>query len=199
MLPSTVSSVEDKSIDELLERLRQGDKTAMDELLAVLFQDLRRLARSQRLRMGGGETLCTTALVHEAYLKMRRSTSVSVQSRRHFLRTAGMAMRQILIDHARSQLAAQDRDRIAGSRHEGSQLEIQQQARRVLDINVALEDLEATNERLASVVTYRYFGGFSEAEIADILDVSERTVRRDWFKAKALLAQALASTRNSRA
>lgn len=178
-------------IDTLLARLQDGDETAMDELLALLFDDLRRLARSQRRRMGGGETLRTTALVHEAYLKMRRSDKLAPESRHHFLHTAALAMRQILIDHARSQIAADARHQEIHHRDKLDVRQLQRQAHMVLDIDTALNDLEEQDPRLAAVVNYRYFAGYKEAEIADVLQVSERTVRRDWFKAKAWLAQAL--------
>lgn len=178
-------------IEPLLERLQQGDRSAMDELLPLVFEELRVLARSQRRRVGGGETLRTTALVHEAYLKLRRSKSLSPDSRRHFLHTAALAMRQILIDHARSQIAARNRHEAAHLISADQPLQLLRQARLVLDVDAALSELEQTDARLATVVNYRYFAGYSEAEIADLLQVSERTVRRDWFKAKALLAEAL--------
>lgn len=181
----------DQHIEALLAELKGGDRAAMDELLTLLFEDLRGIARSQRRRVGGGETLRTTALVHEAYLKLRASSSLSPDSRRHFLHTAALAMRQILIDHARSRIAAEDRHRVARMQAEDKPGELQQQARLVLDIDAALLQLEAIDPRLTAVVNYRYFAGYSEAEIADLLEVSERTVRRDWFKARAWLAATL--------
>lgn len=193
MCQETEPPSSDRQIELLLQRLQDGDESAMDVLLPLLFEDLRRLARAQRSRVGGGETLRTTALIHEAYLKMRRSDQISAKSRRHFLHTAALAMRQILIDHARSQLAAQDRHEVARMRDEHKQATMHQQARLVLDIDTALGELEATDPRLVNVVNYRYFAGYSEVETAELLDVSARTVRRDWFKAKALLADKLNS------
>lgn len=181
----------DVRVEHLLARLEQGDRSAMDELLPLLFDDLRRLARAQRNRIGGGETLRTTALIHEAYLKLRRSRHVSASSRRHFLHTAALAMRQILIDHARSELASRNRHQLAAAQETQQQIELQQQARLVLDIDAALDSLQKTDPRLVNVVNYRYFAGYTEAEIAELLEVSERTVRRDWFKAKAWLADKL--------
>lgn len=184
-------TADDRQIELLLDRLNKGDESAMDVLLPLLFEDLRRLARAQRNRLGGGETLRTTALIHEAYLKMRRSASVSTESRRHFLHTAALAMRQILIDHARSELAAQDRNQLARMRDESTRENMHQQARLVLDIDAALGELQAIDPRLVNVVTYRYFAGYSEAETADLMAVSKRTIRRDWFKAKVWLAEKL--------
>ena len=181
----------EQQIRQLLEQIDQGDSSAMDKLLPLLFDDLRRLARAQRKRVGGGETLRTTALIHEAYLKMRRSDSVGASSRRHFLHTAALAMRQILIDHARSQLAAMDRHQLASASEPNPQAQVQHQARRVLDIAAALDDLDKIDPRLVNVVNYRYFAGYSDVEIADLLEVSTRTVRRDWLKAKAWLATTL--------
>ena len=191
LMAQTDSPSSDREIEHLLERLKQGDQSAMDALLPLLFEDLRRLAHAQRRRLGAGETLRTTALIHEAYLKLRRSDSISTDSRRHFLHTAALAMRQILIDHARSQLAAQDRHQVARMRDEHSRENMQKQARLVLDIDAALDQMEATNPRLVNVVNYRYFAGYNDAEIAELLEVSPRTVRRDWFKAKAWLAETL--------
>lgn len=181
----------DRQIELLLQRLQDGDQSAMDVLLPLLFEDLRRLARAQRNRLGAGETLRTTALIHEAYLKMRRSEQISAGSRRHFLHTAALAMRQILIDHARSQLAAKDRHEVARMRDEHNRDNMHQQARLVLDIDAALKEMQSSDPRLVNVVNYRYFAGYSDTEIAELLEVSPRTVRRDWFRAKAWLAQTL--------
>ena len=191
MIHETDGPTGDGDIELLLDRLKAGDKSAMDALSTLLFEDLRRLARAQRNRLGGGETLRTTALIHEAYLKMRRSANLSADSRRHFLHTAALAMRQILIDHARSQLASLDRQQIVHAGDEDHQGQMHQQARLVLDIDAALGRLEKSEPRLVEVVNYRYFAGCSEAETADLLEVSLRTVRRDWFKAKVWLAEAL--------
>ncbi len=191
MTHETDALSDDGDIELLLNRLKAGDKSAMDALSTLLFEDLRRLARAQRNRLGGGETLRTTALIHETYLKMRRSANLSADSRRHFLHTAALAMRQILIDHARSQLALQDRQQIVHAENDDRQGHLHQQARLVLDIDAALGRLEKYEPRLVEVVNYRYFAGCSEDETADLLEVSPRTVRRDWFKAKAWLAEAL--------
>lgn len=188
----------DGDIELLLERLKEGDKSAMDALSTLLFEDLRRLARAQRHRLGGGETLRTTALIHETYLKMRCSAHLSADSRRHFLHTAALAMRQILIDHARSQLALRDRQQIVHAEGEERQNHLYQQARLVLDIDAALGRLEKNEPRLVDVVNFRYFAGCSEDETADLLEVSPRTVRRDWFKAKAWLAEALNAHDNAK-
>lgn len=197
MTHETDAPTGDGDIELLLDRLKAGDKSAMDALSTLLFEDLRRLARAQRHRLGGGETLRTTALIHETYLKMRRSAHVSADSRRHFLHTAALAMRQILIDHARSQLASLDRQQIVHAEAEAHQGQLHRQARLVLDIDAALERLEKDEPRLVEVVNCRYFAGCSEDETADLLEVSPRTVRRDWFKAKAWLAEALNAHDNS--
>lgn len=193
MCPENENPALERRIEALLARLQGGDKKAMDELLPLLFDDLRKLARAQRNRVGGGETLRTTALIHEAYLKLRRSRSLSPDSRRHFLHTAALAMRHILIDHARSQLAAQDRHERMHAGNEDSLGAVQRQARLVLDIDSALAELQQTEPRLVNIVNYRYFAGYNEAETADLLEVSARTVRRDWVRAKTWLADKLES------
>lgn len=183
--------IQGQQIDVLLQRLQEGDRTAMDELLPLLLAELRDIAHVERWHLWAGGTLCTTALVHEAYLKLRGNRRLSPQSRRHLLRTAALAMRQILIDHARARRAEGERQRTAHAGMAQSADELHRQSCLVLDVDAALRQLEHVDARLAQVVVYRYFAGYGEAEIADLMEVSERTVRRDWFKAKAWLSQEL--------
>ncbi|HET8898136.1 MAG TPA: ECF-type sigma factor [Rhodanobacteraceae bacterium] len=174
-----------------LHRLESGYRGALDRLLPLLSDDLRRLARQQRRRGNSGETLRTTALINEAYLKLRASHRLVSVDRQHFLHTAALAMRHILIDHARSRLAAQRREQDAAVDDAQAPAALYRQAQRVIDIDAALSELEASNPRWAQIVNYRYFAGYSEREVAELLGVSERTVRRDWHQARAWLALAL--------
>lgn len=168
-----------------------GDSNPMDTLMPLVHQDLRRLARAQRARMEPGETLSTTALVNEAYLKLRRAKRTEVESREHFFSLVARAMRQILIDHARSRLAERRRiDVVAIDMEDKPELEAKE-LQRLLDIDSALTELEQHDERLAQVVLYRYFAGYSAQETAELIGVTERTVNRDWHKARAWLALAL--------
>lgn len=188
---SNSEDTDDTQIRVQLERLHAGDQRALDRLLPLVLSDLRRLARAQRQRLNAGETLCTTALIHEAYLKLRRHKGLDVASGRHFLHTAALAMRQILIDHARSRIAEHNRHVLLAAGGDQQPHALQRQAQQVLDVDEALAALDAQNPRLALVVNYRYFAGYSEKEIANLLDISTRSVRRDWLKSRAWLATVL--------
>ncbi|MED5621227.1 ECF-type sigma factor [Ideonella sp. BN130291] len=158
---------------------------------ADLYRQLRILARA-RLRHGGRQTLLdTTALVHEAYLRMS-AAGLAASERRALLAYAGRTMRSVIVDFARKRQA----DRRGGSAGrvtltEGQAPAAPTAAEQVLHVHEALVALEALDERLARVVELRYFVGLSEAEIAQALEVSERTVRRDWEKARLLLQREL--------
>jgi RNA polymerase sigma factor (TIGR02999 family) len=173
-------------VTRLLEGLRDGERGALDEILPHVYDELRALARGQ-LRHGGG-TLQPTALVHEAYLKLVRADSVRASSRPHFLAIAATAMRQVLVDHARS-VNAQKRGGgwkqmtlTAGSASYDLQPE------ELIALDAALASLD---ERQRRIVECRYFAGMDEAEVAEALGVSDRTVRREWVKARAWLYAAL--------
>ena len=157
-----------------------------DALVPVLYRDLRRIARHARFRVSAGATVQTTALVHEAYLKLRSSAGFS--DRAHFLRAAAMAMRHILVNLARD---AQAQKRGGGAEHVGLDDDeptmAAGDAQQLLEVDRALQRMRVLNERLADVVECRFFAGFSEEETAAALSLSDRTVRRDWIKARAWL------------
>jgi RNA polymerase sigma factor (TIGR02999 family) len=152
--------------------------------------ELRQIAHRQRRRGAAGETLSTTALVHEAYLKFAGSPELFEQiDRAHFLSLAARAMRHIVINHARDRVAQK---RGSGAHHEtlgdGSQIGGDLgEATRILELNDALDQLERVRPRLAQVVQLRYFAGLSEAETGEVLDLDSSTVRRDWLKARGWL------------
>lgn len=170
------------------------DHTSGDEatelLVQVLYSDLQRVAHRERRRRRAApqETLGTTALVHEAYLKLARHEAF--RSRAHFLNTAALAMRQVLASHARARLRDK---RGGGETHldlDGIEVLVESDER-IVALDEALTELEKGAPRLARVVECRYFAGFSDAETALALGVTERTVERDWAMAKALLYEAL--------
>jgi RNA polymerase sigma factor (TIGR02999 family) len=175
----------------LLDAWRQGDANAADELFALVYNDLRALARRQLARLRPGQTLAPTALVHEAYLKFAERSAPAVVDRQHFLAVAARAMRLIVIDHIRRQ-QAQKRDDGGGGAPSGEAA-----ARTALTpidliaMNDALDELEALDPRQARVVELRFFGGLELKDIAAILDTSERTVKRDWQRARAFLYASL--------
>jgi RNA polymerase sigma factor (TIGR02999 family) len=162
-------------------------------LAPLLYPELRRAARGIRAGVRAGDTLQTTALVNEAYLKLARTPQW--QNRSHFLAAAAMAMRQILVDDARARMALRRGEGIAPLSLDAPGVhEVPQEAEpdeRVIAVAEALERLAALNPRLAQVVECRYYAGYTEAETALALEVTERTVRRDWVKARAWLYQEL--------
>lgn len=171
--------------------------TSAVELAPLLYPDLKRAARGIRARMPRSGTLQTTALIHEAYLKVMRGGPWA--SRRHFLAAAAVAMRHVLVDEARSRSRLRRGEGVAPLSLEQSLHAVEAQSAAVVAddaLNVAigdaLEDLAELQPRLARVVECRFFAGYSEKETADILGVTERTVRRDWVKARGWLQSRLA-------
>jgi len=183
-------------ITELLVRARDGEAAAFNALFTTLYPDLRRIARA-RLRQNANGPMQTTALVHETYLKLVAAQRLAPESRGHFLAYAAHVMRSIIVDEVR---AAGRQRRGGGQAH--TSLDTAQiaaavstsadaQRQRVLEIDEALEQLARLDKRLVQVVEMRYFVGMSEAEIAVAMDITDRTVRRLWEKARLLLVAAL--------
>lgn len=168
------------------DRLRSELDVALPELLPMLYADLRRLAVAQRRRLGGPETLNTTALVSELYLRLQQGGSLQVHNRRHFFALSALAMRQILTDHARR--AVHQPEAVADPELAGVLLD---DPAHLLEIDDLLTRLEGFDPRLAQVVTCRYFGGYSDIETAEILGITSRTVRRDWERARRWMSAAV--------
>ena len=177
----------------LLSRMKDGDRAARDALFAAAYQDLRRLAHA-RLHGGGRNTvLDTTALVHESYLRLARAHHLSFEDRLRFMSYAGHVMRSVIVDLVRERRAERrggDVAKIALTTQLGGQ-PLAEGEREILRVHDALELLAQRDARLAQVVELRYFAGMTEAEIAEVLQVTERTVRRDWSQARLFLADAL--------
>lgn len=163
---------------------------AAEHLLPLFYADVRRLARHERRRMGAGDTLQTTALIHEAYLKLLRSSWFN--DRAHFLRASALAMRHVLINYARESMTQKrGGGAIVESLTTSHDIGVQDD-QTLLDVHEALDRLALLDERLAQVVECRFFAGFSEQDTALALGINERTVRRDWTKARAWLRRELA-------
>jgi len=175
-------------VTRLLEAAEAGDSGALDRLVPLIYEDLRRVAHRQLDREGGGHTLQTTALIHEAYLKLAGSGSVSASSRAHFLAIAARAMRQVLVDYARRRKAAKRGGGVISVTLGDEPQPAEASAEDLLALDEALEQLDP---RQRQVIECRFFGGMEEKDIAAVLGVSERTVRRDWVKARAWLYQSL--------
>jgi len=181
--------VEPGEVTRLLREMRGGDDHAGERVLSLIYDDLRQIARRQLRREYQERTLEPTALVHEAYLKMVHGTRVAADDRAHLLALAARAMRQVLVDHARRRTAAKREDAwkqvtLSGVVAESATLDPEEL--------IVLDDaLERLDERQRRIVECRFFGGMEEAEIASVLGVTDRTVRREWVKARAHLNRAL--------
>ena len=172
----------------LLSRVQQGDRAARDELFVVAYQGLRRLAHS-RLHDGGRNTvLDTTALVHESYLRLVKAGELKLEDRRAFFGYAAQVMRSVIVDSARARLAERrggDAQKMTLATELAQGLGQDEEA--IIRVHEALEELEKADPRVARMVAMRYFGGLNDREIAETLDVTERTVQRDWERGKMLL------------
>lgn len=178
-------------ITDLLAALRGGDRSAMDRLMPVVYDELRRRARQQLARSGRDVALSTTSLVHEAYLRLAHSAHASWEDRNHFFGVAVKAMRSVVIDHARRHAARKRGGAARRIELDEGLLRVEEDASEILAVHQALEKLTAVDARLGDLVEMRFFGGLSVEETADVLGVSDRTVKRDWTKARTLLYQML--------
>lgn len=178
-------------VTRLLAALRAGEGDAVDRLLPLVYDELKRIAHGHLRRHRHGGTLDTTGLVHEAYLKLAGG-GIDVRDRGHFLAVSARAMRQVLVDLARARAAAKRGGPAARPvTLEEDSASVDAEAERLLDLDRALDRLRAVNERLAAVVECRYFAGYSEEETAEALGVALRTAQRDWLRARAWLREAL--------
>jgi RNA polymerase sigma factor (TIGR02999 family) len=180
-----------EDVTQVLEKLRNGDRRAADELLPLVYDEFRALARHYLAQERMNHTLQPTALVHEAYMKLVDQTRVDWQGKSHFFAVAAQAMRRILVDHARSR----QREKRGGGRarvvlDEAVALSPQKDED-VLALDEALERLAQLDPRQAKVVELRFFGGLNVEEVAEALGVSKRTVEGDWTFARAWLSREL--------
>jgi RNA polymerase sigma factor (TIGR02999 family) len=171
----------------LLDAVRGGERDALDRLLPIVYEELRAVAGRQLGRERPEHTLHATALVHETYVKLAGG-GVDAVDRAHFLAIAARAMRQVLVDHARRRMAAKRGGDWAVTTLSDGHNAVDFRPEEMLALDRALERLEP---RQRQVVEYRFFAGMEEAEIGAVLEVSERTVRRDWVKARAWLYREL--------
>jgi RNA polymerase sigma factor (TIGR02999 family) len=179
-------------VTELLRRARADDRRAIDQIIALVYPDLRRMAHA---RLAGNDTITlldATSMVNEAYLRLQQASRIEAESRGQFMAYASQAMRSVIVDFARKRRA---------ERRGGGTADVTL-ATEILDgsvstdddierVDEALKELETTDPRLKQVVEMRFFGGLTEAEIAEALGVTERTIRRDWERAKILLSVSL--------
>jgi RNA polymerase sigma factor (TIGR02999 family) len=170
---------------------RSDASEPLDRLMPIVYGELRAIAHRQLAMGGRGGTLATTALVHEAYIKLVDQSQAQWRDRTHFFAVAALAMRHVLVDRAK----ARRRLKRGGDQHRVSldeeNIGADDQPDALLELDEALTRLAAFDPRLARVVEYRFFGGLTEQEIAEAMGVTLRTVQRDWAKARALLHRAL--------
>jgi RNA polymerase sigma factor (TIGR02999 family) len=179
-----------EEIGRLLDGVRAGRREDWDRLFALVYEDLRGIAHFQRRGRQTG-TLGTTAIVNEAYLRLAGPNVRAPQDRVHFMAVASRAMRSVLVDHARAKLAAKRGGGEIPVELEEHHAVDRARGEQVLELEEALGELGRLNARLERVVELRFFGGLSVPEAAEVLGVGERTIERDWFKARAFLHRAL--------
>ena len=178
---------------DLLTDIRSGQLASLDRLVPLVYAELRAIAHRHLGAQERGGTLSTTALVHEAYLKLVDQSRANWRDRAHFLALASVAMRHVLVDRAKARAALK---RGGGQRPltlDEQDLAVDEHPEALLQLDEALERLASVEPRLARVVECRFFGGLTETEIAEALGVTVRTVERDWAKARMLLRRALES------
>jgi len=185
-----------QDITSLLLDLQGGNRTAVNQLFPLLYQQLHNMAQKQLHSERKNHTLNTTGLVHEAYLRLVDQSRVGWQNRAHFLAIAAQAMRRILINYARSRSAQKRGGGAPLAVFDDSLFITSARAEALIDLDQALSRIKEFDERQSKVVEYRFFGGLTHKEIAGVLNVSVPTVRRDWRLARAWLSRELKKSHN---
>ncbi len=178
-------------ITRLLAEWGDGDSGALERLMPVVFEDLHHMALAHFAREGPGHTLQPTAVISEVYLKLIGSRTVRWQNRTQFFGHASQLMRRILVDHARARLTDKRGGQVAKISLADMLDEAEEKSIDLIALDDALKDLEALEPRQARIVELRFFGGLTNKEIGDVLEVSERTVKRDWRMARIWLFERL--------
>jgi RNA polymerase sigma factor (TIGR02999 family) len=179
-------------LTDLIREAQLGDQAALHRVFDATYQELREMARKRLRTNTRGMLLDTTSLVHESFLRFAGNGNLRIEDRQHFLKYASRTMRSVVVDHVRERMAER---RGGGAVHITLNTQFGSQdadgAEEILRVHEALEELAALDGRMAQVVEMRYFAGMTETEIAEALGITDRTVRRDWEKARLLLAEAL--------
>ena len=178
-------------VTRVLERVQQGDSKSADDLLTLVYDELRSLAAAKMAREAPGQTLQPTALVHEAWLRLGADCQPAWQNRAHFLGAAAEAMRRILVENARRKLRLKRGGGVERAELHESAIEAPADDEKVIKVHEALETLAAEDAEMAKIVTLRFFVGLKHEEIATLLGVNEKTVRRHWEVAKVKLFQSI--------
>jgi RNA polymerase sigma factor (TIGR02999 family) len=177
----------------LVASAEQGDRAAADRLFSALYDELHRMARRELSKRGAGVTLGATTLLHEAYLDISGREGVAFPDRNRFMGYAARAMRGLIVDYARRRQAQKRGGEFEITSISTDVTAVHADADELTRLSAALDELEGVDPRLSRIVDLKFFGGFSFAEIASMMDVSERTIQRDWQKARIYLHQVLRS------
>lgn len=191
---TTPSPSDSPPITQLLRRVTEGDRSALDLIYGSLYPDLRRVARARLAQQGRADSMNTTTLVHESFMRLVKASNLRIEDRHHFFAYAAKTMRNVIIDAAREHLAEKHgggAPHVTLSGTDAMQIADTHASEELMRVHEALAELEALDPELAQVVEMRYFGGYSEIEIAELQGVTDRTVRRRWDKARAWLFVAL--------
>lgn len=183
-------------VTQLLMDWSNGDQAALDQLMPLVYGELRQIARRYMARQNPGHTLQTTALINEAYLKLVNQQDKHFQNRAHFFGVAAQAMRHILVDYARSKQYGKRGGGVPVVALDGAMTVSEERAAELVALDDALKQLAKVDERKCRVVELRYFGGLSVTETAQVLNVSEITIIRDWNMAKSWLHRELSNRDN---
>ena len=178
-------------VTQILERVEKGDAKAAEELLPLVYEELRKLAAAKMAREAPGQTLQPTALVHEAWLRLGGDQQPRWENRAHFLAAAAEAMRRILVENARRKLRPKHGGNQERVELDESAIELAGEDEKVLQVHEALDSLATEDPQKAQVVKLRFFVGLNNNEIAALLGVNEKTVRRHWEVAKVKLFQSI--------
>jgi RNA polymerase sigma factor (TIGR02999 family) len=187
-----MTTLPQKDVTQLLLAWSNGDKTALDKLVPLVFQELKRIARHHMRREGPGHTLQTSALANEAYLRLVDYKKMRWQNRAHFFAVAAQAMRRILVDHARKRRYAKRDAGVKVSLDEAATL-ADDKAAEMVALDDALKSLAALDARKSEIIELRYFGGLNIEETAEVLGISPATVERDWSTARTWLYREIRS------
>jgi RNA polymerase sigma-70 factor, ECF subfamily len=185
--PKKADEPDQLNVTALLNRMRSGDRVAGDEVAGLVYEELHRIASREMRHEREGHTLQTTALVHEAYLRLAGSQSLEIQNRGHFFAVASRQMRRILVDHARSNGAQRRGGDALKVDLDKLQVAAAERSIDVILLDESLRELERLEPRAAKVVELRYFGGYTDKEVVEALGVSLATVRREWEFARSWL------------
>jgi RNA polymerase sigma factor (TIGR02999 family) len=185
---------ESHEISQLLRAWSNGDKDALEKLMPLVYDQLRQIARRHMDRQGAGHTLQTTALIHEAYLRLVDQKEAHWQNRAHFFAVAARAMRHILVDYARARHAAKRGGETRLLSLDEAAAVSEERTSELVALDDALENLAAVDRRKCQVVELRYFGGLSVEETAEVLKISPETVMRDWRLARTWLLRELSKS-----